>query len=119
MKVFALPESVPAPQVDYMNYNRDKVIAAEAAHKAALKRHLIEAGYTGEHTGEIAQFSVADGYALYMLGEGAGHGRDILIHLPYGDAYRYLHIEHLPKSAILDTIAHRQKIDALFALPGR
>lgn len=115
MKVYAVPEEVPAPVTDYRNFDLKKVMADEAAHKEALKKHLREAGYTGKHTGGVAQFSVADGYAQYMLADGNGrYGPSFLIHLPYGDAYRYLHIDHLPKKAIVEMIEQRARMNKLF-----
>jgi hypothetical protein len=105
MKVFSVPDAVPFPEPDYANYDVERELARQAEHTAALKQHLIEAGYTGKHTGEIARFGVADGYAAYMLADGKGiYGSSFLIHLPYFDAYHYRHIEFLPKKEILAQI---------------
>lgn len=119
MKVFACPAAVPAPEPDYSNYDFKKEQEREEAHKAALKQHLIEMGYTGKHTGGIAQFGVADGYAQYMLADGKGrYGASFLIHLPYGDAYQYNGIQHFPKKAIIEEIQRRERMAALFARRG-
>ena len=54
MKVFSTP--VPAPKVDFANFDRDKMIAAEVTHMKAVETWLKEKGYTGKHTGEIVRF---------------------------------------------------------------
>jgi hypothetical protein len=111
MKVYSVPDAVPYEPT----YNGDWQ-AREEAHREALRRHLTEAGYNGPHSGQIASFSVADGRAQYMLADGAGaYGPSFLIHLPYGDAYQYLGVEHFPKSSIVDRIEQGLRMDALFA----
>ena len=111
---YALP--IPAPHVDYKNYDREKVYADEQAHKAALKAELLARGFTGKHTGRIYRENVADGYALYMVvdpvrGSKAKFG---LIHLPYGDGYRSNMVHYLPKSKIISIIDSNDAFDALF-----
>lgn len=112
MKVYACPDEVPFTEPDYRNYDRDKEAANEAAHRAALKTWLKEAGYTGKHTGETVRFQVADGYAEYMLGDGK---KSVLIHLPYCDAYDYRDVGFLPKAEILRRIEADKKFAAIFA----
>ena len=112
MKVYSCPVEVPAPEPDYSNYNREKEMAAEAAHIVALKAHLIAQGYTGKYTGEIARRQVADGYAQYMLADG-GRGSH-LVHLPYGDAYHARDIQYVPKAEIIREIEHAKGLAALF-----
>ena len=112
MKVYSCPAEVPAPKPDYRNWNCEAETAREEEHSAALKQWLIDGGYNGPHTGGIASFGVADGYARYML---ADKGRSsILIHLPYGDVYQYQHVEYLPKAEILRNIESGNKIASLF-----
>jgi hypothetical protein len=116
MKVYACPDAVPAPEPNYTDFDWQKEQAREDAHKAALKQHLIDMGYTGKHTGGIVQFGVADGHAQYMLADGKGkYGSSFLIHLPYGDAWQYRGIEHFPKKDIVAEIERGKKIAALFA----
>jgi hypothetical protein len=112
MKVYVTP--IPAPSVDYANFDLAKVTREESEHQQALCDWLRARGYTGKRTGQIASFPVADGYAQYMLAEGPKK-TSCLIHLPYGDAYSYLHIEHLPKKVIIDSIERKAKIAALFS----
>lgn len=116
MKVYAVPEAVPAPQPDYSNFDIAKEIAAEEKHMADLKAHLIAVGYTGKHTGGVVSYPVADGRALYMLADGKGrYGSSFLIHLPYGDAYQYRGVEHFPKKAIIEDIERGKKFAKLFS----
>ncbi len=113
MKIYSLPDSLPAPVVDYRNYDREAVQAAEDAHIAALKAYLIDMGYTGKHTGDIYSAPIADGFALYMVADAArGAG---LIHLPYGDGYQCPNVQHLPKRAIFDRIKSDKNMVSIFA----
>jgi hypothetical protein len=112
MKVYALPNEVPAPETDYRNYNREKEVARENEHMRKLAEWLRKAGYTGKRTGEIVRFGVADGYALYMLADGK---KSALIHLPYGDAYNYNDVVYLPKKEILRRIDADKAMTKLFA----
>ena len=99
MKVFALPAEVPAPKVDYRNFDLHKMQCDERRHRLALQAHLINLGYTGKNTGKIVNFPVADGYAQYMIME---HGKTFaLVHLPYGDAYQFQYANRLTKQDIL------------------
>jgi hypothetical protein len=112
MKIFTCPKEVPAPAVDYSNYNHAKVAADEEKHMADLKAFLKKAGYTGKHTGEILKEPVADGYALYMVADGRPFA---LVHLPYGDAYQSRDAAFLPKKEILRRIEADKRFRALFA----
>ena len=109
MKVYSSP--IPAPAVDYRNFDRGKMIADESAHQEAVKSWLKTNGYTGKRTGEIVRFQVADGYALYMLADGQ---KSALIHLPYGDAYQYPDVRYLPKAEILRRVEADKRLTALF-----
>lgn len=116
MKIYAVPEAVPFPKTDYSNYDFRAEQAREDAHREALKAHLIEMGHKGKHTGKIARFGVADGYAQYMLADRAGrYGGSFLIHLPYGDGYQFPGVKHYPKSAIVENILAQEKLAALFS----
>lgn len=112
MKVYALPAEVPAPKVDYMNFNLQQVQADEDAHKEQLKAWLISQGYKGKHTGKIYREGVADGYALYMMADGP---KSFLVHLPYGDAYQSRSVQYMPKRAVLESIEADARLMALFS----
>lgn len=111
MKVYVLPKEVPAPKPDYSNYDHAKETAAEAKHMADLKVWLKKAGYNGKYTGEIYREGVADGYALYMVADGA---KSCLIHLPYGDAYQARDVQFVPKKEIFRRIEADKKFSAMF-----
>jgi hypothetical protein len=113
MKVYRLPDELPAPQVDYMNYDGAKAQAQEDAHKAALKRHFTDLGYTGKNTGRIYREAVADGYAMYMAVE-APRGTNakvkfFLVHLPYVDGYQSRSVAGMTKKGIIDLIDFEEK----------
>lgn len=112
MKVYSCPPEIPAPQPDYTNYDHAKETAAEEAHSAALKEWLITNGWSGKYTGEIYSEGVADGAALYMLGDNGA--KSILIHLPYGDGYQSLNVQHVPRKVIIERIEAGKRLAALF-----
>lgn len=112
MKVYAAPEGITLTP-DYSNYNRVEEQRKEDEYKAAIKKWLVENGYNGPLTGEVASFGVADGYAQYMLGDKGRGG--ILIHLDIGDAWHYQYIERLTKADIVKSIERDRNMKALFA----
>lgn len=115
MKVYALPENLPAPQPDYRNYDATKEQAAEAKHCAEVKAWLISQGYKGKHTGRIVRFGVADGYAQYMIADGP---KSFLIHLPYVDGYQYRDVAFLPKKEIIRRADADDAFQAMFSKKG-
>lgn len=102
MKIYACPPEVPAPEMDFKNFNYDKMLADEAAHVGKLKAHMVGMGFKGENTGEVIRFPVADGSAQYMFADAGA--KSVLIHLPYGDAYSYRDAEFIPRTEILKRI---------------
>lgn len=98
MKIYTCPKEVPAPHFSVENWQE-----AEEKHSADLKNWLLTHGYPGARTGEIYRTPVADGYALYMVGD-AGRGKAILIHLPYGDAYDSRDVAYIPQKEIFARI---------------
>jgi hypothetical protein len=111
MKVYQCP--LPAPEVDYRNFNIDKMRADEDAHQEQVKAKLIELGYKGKRTGEIFSTPMGDGYARYMFADGGT--KCALIHLPYGDAWDDPDVQYLPKKEVLARIDRSKGIAALFA----
>jgi hypothetical protein len=112
MKVYAVPEQVHFAEPDYTNYDSRREEQRETEHKQRLKDWLVAEGYNGEHTGEVVRFSVADGYAQYML---ADKGRNsFLVHLPYGDAYQYRDVQYLPREEILKRLEQERNLQSLF-----
>ena len=113
IKIYTLPPQVPAPKVDYSNYDHAKVDAAEKAHMAKLADWLRSYGFTGKHTGAIYSTPVADGYAQYMIADAPGKNFG-LVHLPYGDAYQSRDVGFLTKTEILRRMEADKKFRALF-----
>lgn len=109
--IYRLPKVLPAPTVDYSNYDHKKVEADEQEHKKALQQYLKQANFNGSLTGEIVRFPVADGYAEYMVADaGKVWG---LIHLPYGDAYEFPYIHKISKTEIKKQIKMDKKMAQL------
>jgi hypothetical protein len=112
MKVYGLPDEVPAPKVDYSNFDPAKFQRDEQAHTQCLKDWLVSKGWSGKHTGKILYMPMGDGAAAYMLADGP---KSCLIHLPYGDAWNHPDAKFLPKSEVLRRIGSSAKINAIFA----
>ena len=111
MKIFDCPNEIPAPQVDYKNYDSDKNQRDEEEHGEQLKTWLKANGYPGKYTGEIFRVGIADGYAQYMVADGRTF---CLIHLPYGDAYDSQDVQFLPKKEIIRRVEAGKKFAALW-----
>ena len=111
IKVFSLPKQVPAPEVDYANYDHTQVAVDEDDHKEKLKAFLVKAGYDGNHTGRIYRAPAGDGYAQYMVADGKPFG---LVHLPYGDAWQSRDVGFLTKTEVIRRIDADEKFQSLF-----
>ena len=116
MKVYALPSEVPAPKPNYSNYDYAKELAAEEAHRAAVKKHFEDMGYTGKNTGRVYREGVADGYAQYMLVE-APRGTNakvkfFLVHLPYVDGYHSRTVQYMTKKGLLELMDSQDRFQA-------
>jgi hypothetical protein len=118
MKIYSLPEELEAtvPEPDYINQTFEEQDQREELHRESIREWLQEQGYTGKNSGKLFQEPIADGYALYMMVEGAvGSGvRSFLMHLPYGDAYHDPSVKFLPKKEVLKRIKAREAVNKLF-----
>lgn len=113
MRIYSCPTEVPAPEIDFRNYNHDREMRREEEHRQQLAQWLRTNGYPGANTGRICSFPVADGKAMYMVAE---KGRSVsLIHLPYGDAWQYRDVQFLPKDEILRRCDAEDRLRAFFA----
>jgi hypothetical protein len=112
MKVFTLPKEVPAPVVDYANFDLKKLEEAEKAHSATLKDHLVGMGYNGPHTGKIVCIPHADSHAQYMIADAPKNF--VLIHLPYCDAWDSPWARKLTKAEAIKNAEGRARINAMF-----
>ncbi len=106
MKVYAAPEHIQTPAWP-SPFNHDQYSKNCDAYRAEIRKWLSENGYTGEYSGEVIQFGVADGYAQYMLADGGR--RSFLIHLDEVDGYQYRDVEFLPKREIIKRIEQQRK----------
>jgi hypothetical protein len=113
MKVYALPEEVPAPIVDYTNFDLKKMQADEEAHSERLKAYLISMGYTGPNTGGIYRIPHADSHAVYMYAD-APRG-SCLIHLPYCDGWNSPHAAKMTQKEVLLSIKQQANMKRMFA----
>lgn len=110
MQVYATPESLPAPQFD-IDSTADAYDKLCDEHSEKLKTWLKAHGYPGANTGKTVRFSVADGYAVYMLAEGK---KSMLVHLDYWDGYNFPEVKFLPKKEILARIKQEEELSKLF-----
>jgi len=102
MTVYKCPEAVQFVHTDWCNLDVKVEQNRILNHKASLLTWLQSNGYKGKLTGEVVRFSVADGYAEYMV---ADKGRSCdLIHLPYWDAYQLPYAHRLTRKDIIQAI---------------
>lgn len=110
MKVYSVSAEVQF-DYDYADFTQEDFAAKSQAYIAKVKDLLIVRGYTGENTGRIARFPVADGAAEYMFADDGRHGA--LIHLETCDCYQYRGIEHMSKAGILEEIEMEERRAAM------
>lgn len=118
MKVYALPDHLPAPTFSDLgsDYDFDKLYDLEKEHSDQLKTWLLTIGYAGNMTGKIYSHPMGDGYAQYMVAHGI---KDMyLIHLPYGDAWDHPDVAFLPSQEVIKRIAQTERARQLFASKG-
>jgi hypothetical protein len=110
-KVFSLPEGFEAPKFDFKQnvevYNKS---CDDFSNK--LKQWLIERNPDQEHVGEIIDFPVADGKALYMV---AAIKPVQIIHLPYWDGYESPMADTLNAKRIGIKITQQKALADLFS----
>lgn len=112
MKVYSPPRDVPAPEVDYANFDLERLQKDEEEHGAKLKAWLEERGYDGPNTGRVLNVPIADGHASYMMAEGASDS--FLVHLPYGDAYQSMDVQFLPKEEVVARLDAQDRLSEAF-----
>lgn len=83
--VYKLPKDIPAPVVNYRNYNSAEVENAEKSFLDALTSWCQKRRPGNDVIGAVIQFPHADGYAQYMV---ADVETAEIIHLPLGDCWR-------------------------------
>ena len=115
MKVFLVPDSIPAPSIsgDWSIAMLDELRVAEDEHQIALAEWLRANGYNGPHTGGIVAIPHADSFARYMMAD-AKKG-SCLIHLPYGDGWHSPHAKNMPKRDAVRYIEQEKRLQDMFA----
>lgn len=117
MKVYCAPAGLDAPKFDFKG--EESYEKACEKNLDDLRNWLTVHGYTGKHSGKIARFGVADGYAQYMLAEAPRGSRlkekNFLIHLAFWDGYHYDHVEYLPKKEIIENVKRQESLAKLFS----
>ena len=111
MKIYSAPSHLVAPQPDRARYDAAAQEAADLAYKAEVKKYIIGLGYDGPNTGKTVKYSVADGYALYMIVEkGKSFG---LMHLDMFATYSYPYINRQKKSDVMALLRFEEATAAL------
>jgi hypothetical protein len=104
-KVFGLPDGFTPPQIDFRNVAKwqedEKNFIANLATWCKGRNPHEDQNYIGE----VIDFPVADGKALYMI---AALRPLQLIHLPLGDAWSFQQ-EHLLTAKEVKTMVDRRK----------
>lgn len=109
--IYNVPKEVKLPKVEFANYNHAKEIQKEEKFLKEL-RALIKPHSKSKYNGKIARFSVADGYALYMV---ASIRPLELIHLPLGDAWEFQYIKSLKGKDITSNIDSQERLAKIFS----
>jgi hypothetical protein len=91
-KIYSLPEQFEkiVPKFDFNKSNEENFIND-------LKEWIVKRNPTQDNIGEIINFQVADGLARYMITTTKPLS---LIHLPLGNAYKYLDAHKLTKKDV-------------------
>lgn len=122
MQIYSVPDGIDTPdfaesmvdgRFSMERYNeRNEKLATE------VKEWLTTNGYNGPLTGETVHWSVADGYAEYMVGHAPGRKPSmILIHLAFGDGYHINEImaRGLRQADIKEQIRREASIAEMFS----
>lgn len=111
-KIYDLPEGFTAPRFDFsdMKGYREK----EEAFINQLKDWCIKRaeGSGQENIGEVIDFPVADGKALYMV---AAVKPVQLIHIPIGDCWSYQMAHRITRKDIKDMVERNKRLKELFS----
>jgi len=116
-KVYGLPEGVDVPSFDdYLldgRYNMERHGKVDAEFLDHLRTRVTDMGFTGELAGEVVRFSVADGYACYMI---LSVKPAKLMHLPLGDAWTVpdAHERGLTSKDLVVLVEQRRAMESLF-----
>lgn len=110
MKVYAPPQEIPVPK-----WTPESNFAQQEAQFLEALTAWCKAQGTGPHSGKVARFPHADGYAQYMV---LDEGRTMsLIHVPLGDAWDLPepYTRGLRKADIVAQLERQERMSKLFA----
>ncbi len=108
-EIYSAPKEVRLPKLDFSNmqdYNKDC-----NRYVSDLVKHIKDMGYKGKNVGEIVKFSVADGYAEYMV---LSMKPMRLVHIPLGDAYEFQYAHLMTAKEINQKLDAQKKLAQLF-----
>jgi len=108
-EIYSAPKEVRLPKLDFSNmqdYNKDC-----NRYISDLVKHIKDMGYKGKNVGEIVKFSVADGYAEYMV---LSMKPMRLVHIPLGDAYEFQYAHLMTAKEINQKLDAQKKLAQLF-----
>lgn len=109
MKIFTTPAEVGAIPHYHEFPNREEFFAAEKAFVQRVKNYAKAFG-KGEFAGEEIRFSVADGYARYIVLTPTS-----LMYLPLGDAYQFQYANRLTAKDLKAEVTRQRAFEAIFA----
>jgi hypothetical protein len=98
IKIYSPPDEIKKPKLDFSNvklYNKNT-----EKYLKSIETYCKAHG-NGKYKGETVQFSVADGYAVYIVFNSTPME---LIHCEIYDEYNFPYIERLKKSDITEQI---------------
>ena len=108
-EIYSAPKEVRLPKLDFSNmqdYNKDC-----NRYISDLVKHIKDMGYKGKNVGEIVKFSVADGYAEYMV---LSMKPMRLVHIPLGDAYEFQYAHLMTAKEINQKLDAQNRLAQLF-----
>lgn len=116
-QIFNAPEEVKVPRLSIKS--RENVSQQIKDHQKAEEKYIQDVkdwlhnnGFNKKNAGEIIDFPVADGKALYMV---ASMKPLRLIHLEVGDAWCFQYANLLTAKEVQEKIDQRKAIEKLFA----
>jgi hypothetical protein len=110
-KIFSVPKEIKEPKfsLDQTRADHDKDVER---YKNECRELIKKNGWTGKHSGEIISYQVADGFAQYMVVS----VRPVqLLHLSYGDGYRFEMESKIDAKEIERKIKQSQALKKIFS----
>lgn len=116
--IYSAPKEIQQPTLSIHKYDGETINEklnslrlAEEKYIDEVKSWIKRAGYSGENSGEIIQFPVADGYAQYMV---ISMKPLRLVHIPLGDGWDFQYVNRLTAKDVQDKINGQKALEKLF-----